>query len=369
MYDSKLDNAAVFQYQSLIDIWPWSIDDLLEDNRYTIIRNQYSGYSEQLTDFFSLAQMELFLACNTFNNRIGQYITPSESQSLTGTVQTLEDFNNTIKMYGIGRMTVNPPNLLEKIRSDYFPLLSEKYTIDIPSETPKIGLFVLGATATFGLVDNAGNPLAFPEDVTTTYPPSEDAPVLSSDPLQDSRKDSVEDAQKKIYSVFISSTYEDLRPVRQAVMKQLQLTEEYNPIGMEAFPAADKKQLDYIKEKMEFVDLYVLILGGRYGSLIPDGTMSYSQKEYEMARDRPGIKTLAFICRDPEDLPSKYRDDDSDSKAKLTRFRKELESTVMVRMWNHTDSPEEIASMVYFSLNQADKTNLQGWVRGPVPSV
>lgn len=266
-------------------------------------------------------------------------------------------------------MTTNPPGLLKDLRSNYLPLLHEFFSITIPSGTPKIDLFPLGATAAFGLSYYAGRTQNVNEGNTLTDSSLTEIPVQSSDSLPDSRKGSADDSRKKIYNVFVSSTYEDLRPVRQAVMKQLQLTEEYNPIGMEAFPAADKKQLDYIKEKMEFIDLYVLILGGRYGSLIPDGTMSYSQKEYEMARDHPGIKTLAFICRDPEDLPSKCRDDDPGSKAKLARFRKEVESSVMVWMWNHADSPEGIANMVYLSLNQADKTNLQGWVRGPVPSV
>ena len=369
MHDTKLDSVAAFSYIDLVESWPHPIEDLVEDKRYRIIQMQYSGYSEHLINFFSLAQMGLYRACETFNKHIGQFMTKEDSAEMIVSLEVLREFSKTIKKNGNTWMTTNPPGLLNDLRSNYRTLLNEHSSTSIPLGTSKIDLLPLKATATFSLSNYVGRTQNVDKDNTLTDSPLTETPIQPSDPLPDSRKGPAVDARKKIYSVFISSTYEDLRPVRQAVMKQLQLTEEYNPIGMEAFPAADKKQLDYIKEKMEFVDLYILILGGRYGSLIPDGTMSYSQREYEMAKDRPGIKTLAFICRDPEELPSQYRDDDPDSKTKLTRFRKELESTVMVRMWNHTDSPEEIANMVYLSLNQTDKTNLQGWVRGPVPSV
>lgn len=81
-------------------------------------------------------------------------------------------------------------------------------------------------------------------------------------------------SQKKLYNVFISSTYEDMVDIRKAVLEQLQYTEDYNPIGMEQFPATDESQLDYIRDKMEVTDLYVLILGGRYRSLIPGENIS-----------------------------------------------------------------------------------------------
>lgn len=174
-------------------------------------------------------------------------------------------------------------------------------------------------------------------------------------------------SQKKLYNVFISSTYEDMVDIRKAVLEQLQYTEDYNPIGMEQFPATDESQLDYIRDKMEVTDLYVLILGGRYGSLIPGENISYTHKEYRMAQAIPNVKVLAFVCKDPEDLPYKSYEQDPDKQKQLFTFRNEATNGRLAQFWNASESPKDIAYMIYKALNQQDKSGLQGWVRGQEP--
>ena len=51
------------------------------------------------------------------------------------------------------------------------------------------------------------------------------------------------------------------------------------PAGLELFPAIDEKQFDYIKKCIDDSDYYLLIIGGRYGSLTCEG-ISYTEKEY-----------------------------------------------------------------------------------------
>lgn len=63
------------------------------------------------------------------------------------------------------------------------------------------------------------------------------------------------------HQVFISSTYEDLREERHAVMNAL-IGLGCMPAGMELFPAADDKQWSLIKEVIDDCDYYVLIVGG-----------------------------------------------------------------------------------------------------------
>lgn len=70
----------------------------------------------------------------------------------------------------------------------------------------------------------------------------------------------------KRYQVFISSTFEDLKEERQAVSKAV-LELNHMPAGMELFPASDDKAWQLIKEVIDASDYYVLIIGGRYGSL------------------------------------------------------------------------------------------------------
>ena len=47
------------------------------------------------------------------------------------------------------------------------------------------------------------------------------------------------------------------------------------PAGMELFPAADEEQWEFIKRVIDDCDYYVLIIGGRDGSLTPEG-ISYT---------------------------------------------------------------------------------------------
>ena len=73
----------------------------------------------------------------------------------------------------------------------------------------------------------------------------------------------------KVYQVFVSSTYADLVDERRRVSETLAKA-GYVPAGMELFPATDQKQLEFIKRVIDRCDYYVVIIGGRYGSLADD---------------------------------------------------------------------------------------------------
>ena len=104
----------------------------------------------------------------------------------------------------------------------------------------------------------------------------------------------------KKYQVFISSTYKDLIEEREKVCDVI-LSMYHFPIGMEMFNAADEEQWEIIQETIDSSDYYVLILGKRYGSIIPEGKpdagMSYTEKEYRYAVSQ-GIPVLTFIKSD-----------------------------------------------------------------------
>ena len=79
--------------------------------------------------------------------------------------------------------------------------------------------------------------------------------------------------QKK-YQIFISSTYVDLVEERQRVLRSI-LDMGHIPAGMELFSAADEEQFSYIKKILDECDYYVLVIGGRYGSVDDEG-ISYT---------------------------------------------------------------------------------------------
>ena len=80
----------------------------------------------------------------------------------------------------------------------------------------------------------------------------------------------------KRYQIFISSTYNDLKEERQAVLESI-LKLRHIPVGMEQFVATNEEQFGYIKRLIDETDYYVLIIGNRYGTLGEDG-ISYTER-------------------------------------------------------------------------------------------
>ncbi len=161
----------------------------------------------------------------------------------------------------------------------------------------------------------------------------------------------------KRYQVFVSSTYKDLEEERQEVMHAL-LELDCIPSGMELFPAANESQWNLIKKVIEDCDYYILIVGGRYGSLSIDG-LSYTEMEYRYAIqiNKP---IIAFIHRNPGKIIAEKTEQTSEGKEKLTIFRKEVEK----RLCKEWETAQELGSVVSRSLIQLIKsTPAIGWVR------
>lgn len=97
----------------------------------------------------------------------------------------------------------------------------------------------------------------------------------------------------KKLQVFISSTYTDLISERLHVVETV-LSMGHIPAGMELFCADNKKQFDVIKQWIRDSDIFLLILGGKFGSIDPETQKSYIQLEYEYAR-KIGKKPITLV--------------------------------------------------------------------------
>ena len=162
---------------------------------------------------------------------------------------------------------------------------------------------------------------------------------------------------EKRFQVFVSSTYEDLQEERQEVMHAL-LELDCMPSGMELFPAANEDQWTVIKRVIDDCDYYLVIIGGRYGSLGPDG-QSYTEMEYRYAVDSD-TPCLAFIHADPESLSAKKTEKTETGKQKLSDFR-EMVKQRLCKTWN---TPADLGSVVSRSLIRLMRTTpATGWVR------
>src|SRR3954468_7702491 len=84
------------------------------------------------------------------------------------------------------------------------------------------------------------------------------------------------------YQVFVSSTFLDLKEERAAVVSAL-LQLDAIPAGMELFPAADDDAWTLIERVIAASDYYLLVIGGKYGSIDPHTELSFTEREYDFA--------------------------------------------------------------------------------------
>jgi hypothetical protein len=163
----------------------------------------------------------------------------------------------------------------------------------------------------------------------------------------------------KVYQVFVSSTYGDLKDERQKVTNTLAKA-GFIAAGMELFPATDQQQLEYINRVIDRSDYYVVIVGGRYGSLAENG-LSFTENEFEYARSKD-IPVLAFLHRDPSTLAMSKNEDDLEKREKLSAFKKRLTTGRIVEFWdNDSDLCTKVAVAAMNAVNLSPGI---GWIRG-----
>lgn len=162
----------------------------------------------------------------------------------------------------------------------------------------------------------------------------------------------------KRYQVFISSTFTDLEEERQEVIQAL-LELDCIPAGMEIFPAADDDQWTLIQRVIDDCDYYVVIIGGRYGSVSKKTGLSYTEMEYRYAMER-GKPVLGFIHENPGGIPVDRSERDESSREKLSKFR-ELVKEKMCKYWG---SAKDLGGVVSRAMIKAIKSHpAVGWVR------
>lgn len=162
----------------------------------------------------------------------------------------------------------------------------------------------------------------------------------------------------KKYQIFVSSTRDDLRDHRDAVMKAI-LEIGHIPIGMEMFSAADDDSWTLIQRQIDQCDYYLVIVAHRYGSTAADG-ISYTEKEYDYAR-KSDIPTIGFIIEDSAPWPGNKRDLEPEKQAALMRFKKKLQEK-QVDYWKDEGT---LQARVMAALPKL--INLRprpGWIRG-----
>ena len=163
---------------------------------------------------------------------------------------------------------------------------------------------------------------------------------------------------KPIYKIFVSSTFKDLIDERIKVMTTI-VNCGHLPIGMEQFPAAPIEAWEYIKLLIDNADYYLLLLAGKYGTVHPKTGKSYTQMEYEYAKEN-GVPVIFLTYKDVNKLPFGQCESDPAIRQKLEEFRNGA-STNLRQTW------ESIDELAYKVKDSIDKTiemfPRTGWVR------
>ncbi|MGW5955746.1 DUF4062 domain-containing protein [Bacillus mycoides] len=169
---------------------------------------------------------------------------------------------------------------------------------------------------------------------------------------------------KKKLQIFISSTYIDLKDERQAAVEAI-LDSGHIPAGMELFKAGNEDQLKTIKRWIDESDVYLLILGGRYGSVEPASGKSYTHLEYEYAIEK-GMTVFAVVLSEAL-LFSKAAQMGADNvfeqreQDKYKRFKEFVHTKVIRRV----EDLKDIKLSIHTTLNEfKDLYEFSGWVKG-----
>ena len=164
------------------------------------------------------------------------------------------------------------------------------------------------------------------------------------------------------YEVFTSSTVRDLVAqrfyVREAIVRLGHI-----PVGMEFFDPGHEKQWDVIRREIDQCDLYVLIVGARYGSKDSDG-LGYTEKEFQYASTK-GKPILVFCLSEAGAAAWTTRDDPAspaqrDDAERLARFRNTVAGRLVV-FWEDKDGFEQEVDRRLDGW--IDRHQGKGWVR------
>jgi tetratricopeptide (TPR) repeat protein len=132
------------------------------------------------------------------------------------------------------------------------------------------------------------------------------------------------------------------------------------PVDMRYFAARDGKPADYCRQRVAECEIYVAVIGFRYGTMAPGEAVSYTELEFDEA-SMAGQQRLVFLLADTVDLPAGLADAD---RTEVAGFRQRLrDAGLVVRRFT---SAADLELEVFHALTEA--TGGTPAVHGTVPS-
>jgi tetratricopeptide (TPR) repeat protein len=164
----------------------------------------------------------------------------------------------------------------------------------------------------------------------------------------------------KTIRVFLSHTsdmaqFPGDRPFVQAALDAVARA-RMAPVDMRYFAARDGMPVDYCRQQVRECDVYVAIVGFRYGSVVEGEAVSYTESEF-LAASSAGLPRLVFLLAESARVPELT---DADI-GPVERFRERLSgSRLLLREFGSSDSLE---LEIFHALSE-----LEGRLLGTSPS-
>ncbi len=127
---------------------------------------------------------------------------------------------------------------------------------------------------------------------------------------------------KEKLTVFLCSIYEDLSDEREKILQaisKLQLLHD----SMEFFGARSHQPIETCLKEVRQSDLLVVVVGHRYGSIVPGQEVSFSEAEY-IEGHRLGKPCLVYLRSDDTPVLPKFVERDPEKLRRLERWKSEL---------------------------------------------
>jgi hypothetical protein len=146
--------------------------------------------------------------------------------------------------------------------------------------------------------------------------------------------------------VYVGSTYSDLKVYREALLRALSGLAGISVASMEYFAPGDIPPLHRCVEEVRNSDVYLLIVGSRYG-FIPEGhSESITVIEYNEAQ-KFGKTILSFFLSDEALVPTSSFETDPERRAQLEALRRRVwEGRTVTRF----SSPEDLSTRATLAL-------------------
>jgi len=151
---------------------------------------------------------------------------------------------------------------------------------------------------------------------------------------------------KKLSNInfFVCSTVLDLKEHRDAVIKKLQASKGVIN-AQEFFGARNRKPLETCLAEVEKSNVFIVILGNRYGSTTEGDGKSYVEREYEKARSLK-LPMLAYLIDESFPVPAKYVETGAGAQ-QLRTLKEKVKNDLTIETF--TD-PDDLAGKVFRDL-------------------